>query len=441
MLYKKTVISSLILSALSFSSFAADSVLIKDVKIFDGTTNGLTSNMDVLVEGNTIKSIGENLDQQGVTSVIQGEGKTLTPGFIDAHVHLSLQLGFGEMMVADEYRFAIGQVEESEAMLMRGFTTARDMGGNTFSLKKAIDSDMVKGPRIYPSGGVLTQTGGHADYRMPNSLSKLHTNDPDPFVRGGHTEIVDGQSQVLTGAREQLRKGASQVKILVGGGAASPTDPLDVTQFLPEEVDVAVRAADNWNTYVAAHVYNNHGIRMALDNGVKSIEHANFISEENLDLLIEKDAWLSVQTLVYINTPAGVNESQKAKFAQAFDGLDNTFSLIKKKGYKKIAFGTDVIADHSLMARQNEEFTNRTKWFSNYEILRQATSGNAALLEMSGPRNPYEGKLGVVKEGALADLILVDGNPLEDLSVLTNPTDNFDMIMKNGTIYKNTTQD
>ncbi|GEM79515.1 metal-dependent hydrolase family protein [Vibrio superstes] len=439
MFRKNTIISSLLLSSLSFSVFAEDRILIKGVNIFDGTTNGLASDMDVLIEGNTIKTISKGIAAQESDTIVEGDGRTLTPGFIDAHVHLSLQLGFSEMMVADEYRFAIGQVEESEAMLLRGFTTARDMGGNTFSLKKAIDQEIIQGPRIYPSGGVLTQTGGHADYRMPNSLPKLHTTDPDPFVRGGHTEIVDGQPQVLTGAREQLRKGASQVKLLVGGGAASPTDPLDVTQFLPEEVEVAVKAAQNWNTYVAAHVYNNHGIRMALDAGVQSIEHANFINEENMDLLIEKDAWLSVQTLVYINTPAGVNDAQKAKFAQAFEGLDNTFSLIKKKGYKKVAFGTDVIGDHALMSRQNEEFTNRSKWFSNYEILRQATSGNAELLAMSGPRNPYPGKLGVVKEGALADLILIDGNPLEDLSVLSNPSANFHLIMKNGNIYKNTT--
>lgn len=306
------IVTTLFISMLSLPAFAADSVLIKNVNIFDGESKNLIPNMDVLVEGNSIKTIGKDIAPLSDSKVIKGEGRTLSPGFIDAHVHLSLQLGFGEMMVADEYRFAIGQVEESEAMLMRGFTSARDMGGNTFSLKKAIDQDMIHGPRIYPSGGVLTQTGGHGDYRLPNSLPKLHSNDPDSFVRSGHTEIVDGQPEVLTGAREQLRKGASQVKMLIGGGAASPTDPLDVTQFLPEEIEMAVKAAKNWNTYVAAHVYNNTGIRMALENGIQSIEHANFIDEENLDLLIKKDAWLSVQTLVYINTPSGVNEAQRS---------------------------------------------------------------------------------------------------------------------------------
>ena len=227
-------------------------------------------------------------------------------------------------------------------MLMRGFSTVGDMAGNTFSLKRAIDEGRFPGPRIYPSGAGISQTGGHADYRPPNAVPRPYATDPDPTVRAGHGAIADGEAQVLIAAREQLRRGASQIKIMVGGGAASPTDPLDAV-----------------------------------------------------------------------------------------------FALAKKKGYKKIAFGTDVIGDPALMARQNEEFTNRGKWFSNFEVIRQATSGVAELLAMRGPRDPYSAKLGVVEEGALADILLIGGNPLEDISVLTRPDENIMFIMKDGKIYKN----
>jgi imidazolonepropionase-like amidohydrolase len=284
-------------------------------------------------------------------------------------------------------------------MLLRGFTTARDMGGNTFSLKRAIDEGRMTGPRIYPSGGGISQTGGHGDYRPTNAVPRLHAGDAQAMERVGIMFLADGPVEVTMAAREQLRKGASQVKIPTGGGAASQTDPLDVVQFTAEEVRAAVAAAENWNTYVAAHVYNPVGIRIALESGVKSIEHANLIDEPTLDLAIKKDAWLSVQTLVFVNTPSGMDAGQTARFAQALDGLDSMFTLLKKKKYNKIAFGTDVIGDADLMARQNEEFTIRTKWFSNFEVLRQATSGNAQLLAMSGPRNPYPGKLGVIEEG------------------------------------------
>lgn len=250
--------------------------------------------------------------------------------------------------------------------------------------------------------------------------------------------LVDGEAEVLTAAREQLRRGATQIKLAASGGVASRNALLDVVQFTPTEIRAAVQAAENWNTYVLAHVYNNVGIRLAVENGVKSIEHANYIDEKTLDLVIKHGAWLSVQTLVFVNTPAGMDAGQIARFQEALQGLDTMFGLLKKKKYNKIAFGTDVIDNPNQMARQNEEFTIRTKWFSNAEILRQATSGNADLLSMSGPRAPNPGKLGVIEDGAYADLLLINGDPLKDISILTKPDENLALIMKDGKIYKNT---
>ncbi|NJN05561.1 MAG: peptide-methionine (S)-S-oxide reductase MsrA [Rhodobacteraceae bacterium] len=250
--------------------------------------------------------------------------------------------------------------------------------------------------------------------------------------------FADGPAQMLTAVRENLRRGASQIKLTVGGGVASPADPLDTVQFTPEEIRAAVQAAKNWNTYVAAHVYNPDGIRQAVENGILSIEHANFIDAETLDLVDKKGAWLSVQAMVFVNTPTSVSEEVKARFAEALTGIDKMFKLINERGFKRVAFGTDVIADPNLMARQNEEFTLRAKWFKPAEVMRQATSGNAELLAMSGPRNPYPGKLGVIEKGAYADILLINGNPLEDISVLTNPDKNIALIMKDGKIYKHT---
>ncbi len=434
----------LTIAALAQSAIAAEqkaaATLIQNARIFDGTNERLAEGMSVLVEGNKISKIAKSIPAPSGAAVIDAKGRTLSPGFIDAHVHLMLQVNYGELVTLDESYFALGGADQAQKMLLRGFTTARDAGGNTYALKRMIDEGRFAGPRIFPSGAGLSQTGGHGDYRPLNAIPRPHATEQQPMERVGVMMLVDGEAEVLTAAREQLRKGATQIKLAAGGGVASRNDPLDVVQFTPTEIRAAVQAAENWNTYVLAHVYNNVGIRLAVENGVKSIEHANYIDEKTLDLVIKHGAWLSVQTLVFVNTPAGMDAGQIARFQEALQGLDTTFALLMKKKYNKIAFGTDVIGDPNLMARQNEEFTIRTKWFSNAEILRQATSGNADLLSMSGPRNPYPGKLGVIEEGAYADLLLINGDPLEDISILTKPEENLALIMKDGKIYKNTTK-
>ncbi|VAW70378.1 Xaa-Pro dipeptidase [hydrothermal vent metagenome] len=415
-----------------------DKILITNVKIFDGKSKKLTPRMSVLVEGNKIAKIGSDIKAPDGAKVIDANGRTMTPGFIDAHAHIMFQMSIGEAMNSDEYYWAYVATKSAELYLNNGFTTIRDVAGNSFSLKKAIDRSIVVGPRIYPSGPMISQTSGHSDHRTDAHKSAMVADEPSTFVKYDMLQIADGRAEVLLTVREALRRGASQIKIAVGGGTGSYADPLDVTQYTADEIRAAVEAASDWGTYVMAHVYNNKGARRAIANGVKSIEHGNLLDEPTMKLMKKKGIWLSPQVIVYTYHPRGYTEDQKAKHDEAFAGIDNMFTIAKKIGFKKIAFGSDIITDPEMLKRINEEFVHRTKWFSPAEILRQATSSSAELLALSGLRNPYPGKLGVIEEGALADILLINGDPLKDISILTKPEKNLALIMKDGEIYKNT---
>jgi imidazolonepropionase-like amidohydrolase len=326
----------------------------------------------------------------------------------------------------------------AKSFLDSGFTTIRDMSGNSFSLKQAIDEGVVPGPRIFPSGAMISQTAGHSDHRSAADPSRLI----DPTSRShleelGMTVVADGRGEVLQAARENLRRGATQIKIAVGGGVASYADPLDVTQYTDDEIHAAVEAAQNWGTYVAAHVYNSEGIRRAVDNGVRSIEHANLVDRETLKYMKEKGAWLSPQVLVFQSEIRGLTPDQQAKQRQARDGIDSMMKMAREVGFENIVFGADIVTNLDALARIGEELTLRTRWFTPVEILRQATSKAGELLALSGPRNPY-GTVGVIRSGAVADILVVDGDPLEDISVLANPSRNMRLIMKGGQVYKNT---
>jgi len=436
------IIASLLLTLALCSSTIAQSndpkpsVLITNTNIFDGKSDTLNKGMSVLIEGNQITKIGKSIAAPPGAAVIDGGGRTLMPGIIGAHEHIMLQLSYSEFYSVDDRYFAIVATQTARTYLMNGWTSIRDIG-NSFSLKKAIDKGVIPGPRIFPSGTMISQTGGHADHSLDNEPSRLLGGAPaDPAVRFGDMAVVDGVPEVLKAARDNLRRGATQVKISVGGGFGSYADPLEVVQFTPEEIRAAVQAAEDYKTYVMAHIYNNDGIKRAIDNGVKSIEHGNLVDEPTLRQMKEKGIWLSPQVIVFATEPIGLNAEQKRKHAEAFAGIDNMFKLCKKIGFEKIVFGSDIITDPNLIARMNEEFTFRKKWFSPVEILRQATSLGGKLLDLSKRFNP--GKLGVIEEGALADILLVNGNPLEDISILTKPEENLALIMKDGKIYKNT---
>lgn len=413
-------------------------ILITNAKIFDGSDK-LIEGKDVLIQGNKIAQIAEGITitQDSNATIIDAKGRTLTPGFMDMHAHIMFQMSFGLAANSDEYYWAYVSTQAAKMYLSRGFTTIRDAGGNCFSLKKAIDQGIVEGPRIYPSGGMISQTSGHSDHRTDAYPSQLVEDMPSIFMKYDQVQIADGRAEVLIATRENLRRGATQIKIAVGGGTGSYADPLDVTQYTSDEIRASVEAAEDWDTYVTAHVYNSSGAIRAAENGVKCIEHGNLMDERALQVMKEKDMWLSPQVIVYTYHPNGFTDDQKAKHDQAYDGIDNMFKAAKKVGFENIVFGSDIITSLDELAQINKEFELRTKWFTPTEILSQATSKSAALLQLSGERNPYPGKIGVVEEGAYADLLLINGNPLEDISILQDADSNLALIMKDGKIYKN----
>ncbi|WP_217357330.1 metal-dependent hydrolase family protein [Ruegeria arenilitoris] len=411
--------------------------LITGARIFDGVSSDLIEGQDVLIQDGMITALGPDLDAPEGATVIDAQGRFLMPGFADMHAHLMFQMPFGIAFNADREYWAYVAATVAEQYLMQGFTTVRDVGGNSFSLKRAIDEGILVGPRVYPSGPMISQSSGHSDHRTDANEPGSLVFEPSIPMKYFHVAVADGRDEVLKTVREVLRRRASQIKISVGGGTGSFADPLDTTQYTADEIRAAVEAAEDWNTYVTAHVYNSDGIIRAVENGVKSIEHGNLMSEEAMRVMMEHDAWLSPQVIVYTFHPAGYNDEQKAKHDEAYDGINQMFTMAKELGFENIVFGTDVITSPEMIKRANEEFVLRTEWFDNVEILRQATSKSAELLALSGPRNPYPGALGVIAEGAHADILLIDGNPLEDMSVMTEYEERFDLIMKGGVIYKN----
>jgi len=437
------IIASLVLTlALCASTVAqaADpkpSVLITNANIFNGKSDKLATGMSVLVEGNKIAKIGKSIAAPAGATVIDAKGRTMTPGFIAAHEHLIGQMPFMDAMFEDTRYMGYVAAWTVGIYLKNGFTTVRDMGGNSLSLKTAVDRGYIDGPRIYSSGAIISETGGHAEHRTIAQGSRLAGGPWDNLVVMGDCAIADGVPEVLKATRENLRMGASQIKIATAGGVAEG-DPLDAVEWTAEEVQAATKAAADWGTYVTSHTYTKEGVLRAIDNGVKAIEHGNLLDEETLRLMQKKGIWFSPQIMLFRNEPKGLDEEQKKKFEEVAQGIEGLFALAKKIGYTKLAFGTDIVTDPKTLQRMNEEFVHRTKWFTPAEILRQATSSNAELMALSGKRNPYPGKLGVIEEGAYADILLINGDPLKDISILTKPDENLALIMKDGKIYKNT---
>jgi imidazolonepropionase-like amidohydrolase len=312
------------------------------------------------------------------------------------------------------------------------------MGGPSFGLKRAIDEGIVAGPRIYPSGAIITVTGGHGDFRHAYELPRVLGAPLSRQERTGASMVADSPDEVRVRVREQLLQGASQIKLTAGGGVASPNSPLDASTFTEAELRAAVEAAENWGTYVTVHAYTSVSIQRAIAAGVKCIEHGHLMDESTAELIGERGIWLSTQAFpdeLADAFPPGSQE--RAKAFTVFAGTDKTITLAKK--YKlKTAWGTDILFSQRLAQRQGELLVKFTRWYTPAETLAMATGTNGELLAMSGKRNPYPGKLGVVEEGALADLLLVDGDPIADIKLIEDPTKSLVVIMKDGKIYKNT---
>ena len=370
--------------------------------------------------------------------LIDGGGRTLMPGLIDNHWHTMLvRPTIPALLGGDIGHINLVAGAEATDTLMRGFTTVRDVGGPSFGLKRAIDEGTVVGPRIYPSGAMITITSGHGDFRQPFEVPRTLGS---PQSRGellGAAAIADSPDEVRVRVREQLMQGASQIKLTAGGGVASPHSPLDASTFTEAELRAAVEAAGNWGTYVTVHAYTTESIRRAIAAGVKCIEHGHLMDEATAKLIAEKGIWLSMQALpdeLAEVFPPGSFEREKAM--EVFAGTDTTYRLAKK--YKiKTAWGTDILFSPQLAPRHGELLTKLVQWYTPAETLVMATGTNAQLLALSGKRTPYPGKLGVVEEGALADLLLVDGDPIANIKLIEDPEKNLLVIMKDGRIYKN----
>ncbi|ULQ55869.1 amidohydrolase family protein [Flavihumibacter rivuli] len=435
----------LILLSLSFltclsvaRSQESNQVLFENVRVFDGKSMLLSEPMNVLVSNNIIREISRSpITIDANTIRINGSGKTLMPGLIDVHVHLTFgALTMQEMMSPDFSESQLMQKvgSSAERMLLRGFTSVRDVGGPIFPLKAAIDAGKVKGPRVWPSGAVVSQTAGHGDFRTPAEKSRRFFGTPSRAETYGATFIADGRDEVLTAVRENLRFGASQIKLMAGGGTSSAYDPVDVTQYTLDEMKAAVEAAEDWGTYVTVHAYTPRAVRRAIEAGVKCVEHGQLLDEPTLQLMAQKRVWLSLQNLVE-DTP-DMDSLRRVKRKPVIEGQSKVWPMAKRLKVK-LAWGTDFLFEPELNEQQNAYILRLQKWFTNAEILKMVTHDNAQLLQLSGLRSPYPGKLGVVEKGAMADLLLVDGNPLQDLKLIASPADKFVVIMKNGVIVKN----
>lgn len=411
----------------------------QQVRVLDVRRGSVGDPVQVVVRDGVIDKISAAAEVPPGALVVSGDGRTLIPGLIDAHWHsLFAAVPLMTAMMGDVGYLHIVAAATARETLLRGFTTVRDAGGPSLGLKQAIDAGLVPGPRIYPSGAMISQTGGHGDFRTRHEVPRGRTGHLSHAELVGAVRIADGVSAVFEAAREQLMLGASQLKLMAGGGVASPYDPLDVTQYTEEELHAAVEAAANWGTYVMVHAYTPRAVQQSVRAGVKCIEHGQLLDDETAALMAENGVWWSLQPFLDDDDAPPVPPANQSKFDQMVRGTDTAYELARKHEVR-LAWGTDTLFDPGLAAKQGKQLAKMTRWFTPAEVLTMATVTNAELLALAGERNPYPGVLGVVEEGALADLILVNGNPLDDLQLLATPETAFALIMKQGAVVKDIT--
>jgi imidazolonepropionase-like amidohydrolase len=435
--------------------------LFTNVNIFNGTDNRLYENHSVLVEGNLIKSISDGAIEPGPsTTVIDGGGRTLMPGLIDSHVHFYLSMdGARPGMETSRWDYfpAMGAAAAQE-WLADGFTTVRDMGGMHDGLRRVVDAGMLDGPRMYLSAGMLSQSSGHADMLPDGQNNPEHSN----LVKLGITLIADGEDEVRKAVRQNFSRGADITKIMIGGGVAGAKGPLWAGQYTDAEITAAVEESEKRDMYVSAHVYQDEHIRRALELGVRGIEHGQFISEETAELMKAKGAFISpyVASVVsdeILKHPVFGNKDS-FEYARTMDMKRGTVDFVSviKKVKPLVVFSSDIVSTNGIPARQSRDFEKYVfaDAFGNFEALVAMTSAGGKVAAMTGRSNPYpDGKLGVIEVGAYADILLVDGNPLEDITVLGGNPEWFTaaprekgiptirLIMKDGNVYKNTLDD
>ena len=403
-------------------------VVIDNCRVFDGVREELYENAHVVIESGEIKEVGSGKASVNAGERIDADGKTLMPGLIDAHVHVIA--GVANPAKLDWLpKSLIGQYARKslEDMLLRGFTSVRDAGGADFGLARAVEQGLIKGPRLFYSGRALSQTGGHGD-TVP------YVEDTDSFCGCGASRIsisriADGVPAVLHAARDELRKGATQIKIMASGGVASPSDPIGNLQYTEEEIRAIVGEARSWGKYVMAHAYTAEAVSRAVELGVRSIEHANLIDEKTAKLIRERQAFVvptlsTYEALAMEGRELGFTEVSLGKLKHVREvGLASLEML--RQANATMGFGTDLLGD--MQRHQMLEFRLRREVVPHIDILRSATSVNGELLQLKG-------RLGVVQEGAYADLLLVDGNPISDMGIFERPHEKIRMIMKGGEV-------
>ena len=431
-------------------------ILFTNVNIFDGFSEKLQKNMRVLVEDNYIKEVGEKITAPDGAYVVNGEGRTMTPGLIDMHQHVMLNPPEGTAAYQTRWdgaaggAFAIHHLNHN--MLMKGITTVRDIAGDPLDVAKAIDMGYLPGPRIYSSGGAIGQTGGHSDWAGRNVPKDILHNHKDMAQATQNTWVVDGPDEVTKAARMNMRRGAAFLKVMGGGGVASEFDPLEILGLAEDEVKRAVEIAKDNGTYVAVHAYHDDSYNRHLDLGTRSFEHGFLISEPTVKRMVkkwkkDKDIVWSFQCFMSINSfgsyesmPVFFTHEQKLKGVRVGEGARNAAKMMNKHGMF-IVGGSDMFSP-GLVERIKEDLTCNVKaGFTAAQALKHWTGNAGIVLKWSGPKDPYPSyELGTIKKGAYADLLLWDGNPLENIDLILDE-DKLNFVMKDGLVYKNTVVD
>ncbi|WP_041395638.1 metal-dependent hydrolase family protein [Photobacterium profundum] len=417
-------------------------ILIKNANLFNGTDEKLIQNVNVVIEDNiVIKITKDAVDESTFDKVIDANGHTVMPGLIDAHVHITLSEAPHILDTMTTEEIAIRSAKVAEGMLMRGFTSVRDVAGNTTGLKVSIDNGYATGPRIFPSQAAISQTSGHSDYRQNRGQKRFNNHEDSPLMKTGAFTIADGRAEVLKAVREQLFMGASQIKIMAGGGASSIFDPLDTLQYTLDELKAAVEAASDYGTYVAAHIHTTEAMKRAAEAGIMSFEHATIMDEDIAQTIKDKGifvipSYFTSSLIAERKIPLG-SEVLYQKTERVGKAMLRSAELIKKYEIENICYGTDCVGSLNVHATQSSELEAIEKVFNSLTALKMVTSNCGRLFELSTYQHPYqEGKIGQLVEGAYADLLIIDGNPLEGVACVVNP-ETQKVIMKDGVFYKN----
>ena len=408
-----------------------DQILFRNANVVDGTDPEPREGCDVLVEGDRIREVSDRpIASKGAIEFDVG-GRTLMPGLIDCHCHVTLtdmRLSALEDVPPTLMTARAGQA--MRAMLDRGFTTIRDAAGADWGLQKAVEDGLLAGPRMFISGRALSQTGGHGDFRRRAQATVEPCGCANALAY--NTTIADGVPEVRKAAREELRKGANQIKVMVSGGVASPNDPLGNTQYSAEELRAIVEEARAWHTYVFVHAYTSDAITHAVECGARTVEHGNLVDLKTAKLMAERGVFM-VPTLVTYDAldrrgkELGMPEVSLHKLKTVLDAGLRSIEICKEAGVR-MGFGSDLLG--ATQEEQSREFLIRSEVQSPHEVITAATATNAAIVRA-------EGELGVIAEGALADILIVDGNPLEDLGLLQDQGAHLSVIMQGGRFHKN----